>query len=129
MNHSQNIQKRVPCSGPDDRAHEGLVVEAGRKQLAGQLVGRADIEGERRKAVLALGHQPVEDLDRGGRDVGLAHAVLEDGDQRVRLVDAGGENAARAVILEGAADRLTPLASSAEASVSPGWPTSGGRRR
>ena len=89
----------------DHRAHEGLVVEAGRDQLAGELVGRADIEGERREAVLADDGQPVMDLEQRRRDVGLADVALQHRHQRVRLVDAGGKHAARAVVFERAAEQ------------------------
>jgi hypothetical protein len=43
----------------DDRAHEGLVVEAGAERLSGQLVGRHHVEGKRRIAVLASATRPL----------------------------------------------------------------------
>ena len=48
--------------------------------------------------------------------------------ERIRLLDARPNDAARAVIFEAAPDSLTPLASSAEASVSPASRDRPGRR-
>ena len=89
------------------RPHEGLVVEAGRKQRRGDVVDRADVEGERRPAVLRLGGQPVIELLHRGADIRrLARRVALDRDQRVRLLGAGRQDAARPVILERAADEM-----------------------
>src|SRR5690606_23588126 len=88
---------------PDDRPHEGLVVEACRDQATCQLVDGAEIQAERGKTVLADGFEPVEYLDGGGGDIRLPNIAAEDGDQRVGLVDAGRQHAAWPVIFEGTA--------------------------
>lgn len=89
------------------RPHEGLVVEAGREEGRHQVVDAADIEGQRREAVLRFDDHAVEDfLHRGTHVRLLAGAVARNVDQRVRLFGTGRENAARAVILERAADQM-----------------------
>src|SRR5262249_41411281 len=60
---------------------------------------------ERRPAVLALGDKPVVKLGHGGAGIGLGAHVSAEAHQRVRLLGPGGENAARPVILEAAADK------------------------
>jgi hypothetical protein len=51
--------------------------------------------------VLGRGRQPVEQLRRRGALVRLVRVALPEVDERVRLLRAGGDDAARAVILEG----------------------------
>jgi NaMN:DMB phosphoribosyltransferase len=51
--------------------------------------------------VLRRGRQPVEKLRRRGALVRLVGVALPEVDERVRLLPAGGDDAARAVILEG----------------------------
>ena len=88
------------------RPHEGLVVEAGDEEAREPVVHRADVEAQRRPAVLARGDQPVVELGRGRARVRLAPRAGAQFDQRVRLFRACREDAARAVILERAADQL-----------------------
>ena len=89
------------------RPHEGLVVEAGRKHRRGEVVDRADVEGERRPAVLRCRGQPVIELLHGGADIRrLARGVALDLDQRVGLFRAGRQDAARAMVFERAADEM-----------------------
>jgi len=83
------------------RPHEGLVVEAGREERRGEAVERADVEAERRPAVLRHGLQAVIELLHGGAHIGRdAPGIAADADQRVRLLRARAEHAARPVILE-----------------------------
>ncbi len=94
---------RLPERG---RPHEGLVVEAGREHRGQHAVDHAQrVEAQRRPAVLALRHQPVIQLDHGGAGVGLVPPAGPQLDQRVRLLRPGGEDAARPVVLEAAADQ------------------------
>mgnify|MGYP001225621626 CR=1 FL=1 len=87
------------------RPHEGLVVEAGAQERREQPVCRAEIEFERRPAVLARRVQPVMKLHDGGARVRRGAAVAPQGDQRVGLGRSGAQDAARAVVLEAAADQ------------------------
>ena len=89
------------------RPHEGLVVEAGGKERRHQVVDRADIEGERRPAVLGFDLHAVEDFLHRGAHVRLAAGgIARDVEQRVRLFRSGRQDAARAVILERAAEQV-----------------------
>ena len=89
------------------RPHEGLVVEAGREQRRQPVVHHADIAVQRRPAVLALRDQAVMERDGGRAHVrigrGLPRVQL---DQRVRLLRPRGQDAARSVVLEAAADHM-----------------------
>ena len=85
------------------RPHEGLVVEAGDEDRGGERVDGADVEVQRGPAVLALRGEPVIELDHGGPRVGLLAAALAQFDECIGLRRACGDDAARAVILEGAA--------------------------
>jgi hypothetical protein len=87
------------------RPHEGLVVEARAEEAREQAVHRADIEVERRPAVLARCGEPGIELLHRGTAVGLAPPAGADRHQRIGFRGAGGEDAARAVILEAAADQ------------------------
>ena len=89
------------------RPHEGLVVETGGEERRGEVVDRADVEGQRRPAVLRTRFQPLIQLLHGGAHVRrLAGRVPLDLDERVGLLGAGRQNAARPVILERAADQV-----------------------
>ena len=87
---------------PAPRPHEGLVVEAGGQQARGEIVDRTDVAFEGRPAVLARAREPVEELHLGGAQVGLGPPVPPEADQRVGLLGAGPQDAARAVVLEAA---------------------------
>ena len=89
----------------DHRPHEGFVVEARAEQFAAKLVRRAQIEGERGKAVLAQRLQAFVDFDLRCRDVRFAHISAQNGDQSIRLVNAGREQAARPVVFERTAEQ------------------------
>ncbi len=83
------------------RPHEGLVVEAGREQRAEPVVDRADIEGQRRPAVLAGRVEAVAQfLDRGTGVRLEAAGAAAGADQGIGLVGAGRDHAAGAVVLE-----------------------------
>ena len=83
------------------RPHEGLVVEACRQERRQQRVDRPDIEAAHRPGILARGHEPFVELDLGHAQVRrLPGAVSRHGGERVRLVGAGREQAARTVVLE-----------------------------
>ena len=84
---------------------EGLVVEPGRKKARKGAVHRAHVEIEAGPVVLALRAQPVEQLGCGGALVRLERRPLPETDQRVGFLGAAGDDAARAVILERAADQ------------------------
>ena len=86
------------------RPHERLVVEAGGEKRREPLGDGAGIEIDARPAVDAGRPQPVVEIDDGGRQVGLGVGAGFQLHQGVGLLDAGGEDAARAVILEAAAD-------------------------
>ena len=80
--------------------HEGLVVEPRREQRRDQIVDRQQIMTQRRETVLALGFQPVEQLGDGHPAVRLTLRPTAQSGERVRLLTACGEDAARAVIFE-----------------------------
>ena len=84
--------------------HEGLVVEAGRQEVAEQAVDRQHVEAERGPTVLARRLQPIVELHHGRFGVGLDPRTAAHGDQRARLLRAGGEHTAGSVILEAAAE-------------------------
>ena len=88
--------------------HEGLVVEAGREQRRQPVIHRHHVEGEGGPAVLARRLQPLVQLGHGGAGVGLVPGAGAHLDQRVRLLRTGAHDAARTMILEGAADQNAP---------------------
>ena len=88
------------------RPHEGLVVEAGRQEAAHELVDAERVALRAGPAIDAGGHQAVVKGDLGRscvRHRGRRGAEL---DQRVRLLDTGGDDAARPVVLEAASDEV-----------------------
>src|SRR5690606_12098415 len=95
----------VEHPGLPRRPHEGLVVEAGRDEGRGQLVERADVPLQRRPGMLAGGLEPVEQFRDRGTGVGLAPGAGPELDQGIRLFRSRREEAARPVILEGAAEQ------------------------
>ena len=83
------------------RPHEGLVVKPRRNEAADQAVHGADVERQVRPTILALGDEAVIQLYLGGAQIGrIARGVASDGDQSVRLVRSGAQNAARAMVFE-----------------------------
>ena len=92
------------------RPHEGLVIEAGAEQGREEIVDGAEVELERGPAILARGAEAIIKLDLGCAQVGShsAGSALER-DERVRLLGAGAENPARAVILERAPDEMKAI--------------------
>src|SRR5450759_1403656 len=56
----ERFVKRFPGAA---RPHKGFVVEAGRNEARKQAISSADVEGKARPAILALGLQPVIELD------------------------------------------------------------------
>src|SRR5690606_17478285 len=101
---AEHPEPRAP-ERADYRSHEGLVVEARRKQFANELVDRADVPGKRGKPVLALSHEAVMNLDHGGWNVRIAHLAPQDCDQGVRLVHACRKHAAGSMVFERTAER------------------------
>ena len=74
---------------------------------AKQIVERADIEAEAGPAVLAVGLEALVELDlRGAQVRGVARGIAPHRHQRVRLLGAGGQDAARPVVLERAPDEV-----------------------
>jgi hypothetical protein len=114
-------QRLVELLPEGRRPHEGLVVEAGAEERRQQLLTAPrskSSEGQRFwLAPPALNSSTI-----------VARVFGSGGAARRSVTSAFGssgrpsEDAARAVIFEAAADQLTPLASSAEASVSPAKP-------
>ena len=93
------------------RPEEGLVVKPSRQQRSGKPGRRAEVEAQRRKAVLAAGVQPVVQFHLRGAEIGRdppAHAPAPaiDGDQGVRLLRPGRQNAARAMVFERAPEEV-----------------------
>ena len=91
------------------RPHEGLVVEAGRQEGRDQVVCRQQVVAQRTPVVLAERFQPVEQFGDGRPRVRLAVGAGPQLDQRVGLFRAGGEDAARPVVLEAPADQADPV--------------------
>ena len=91
------------------RPHEGLVVEAGDEDRREQLVDRHEVVAQRRPAVLAGRFEAVIELGRGRLGVRLAARAAAQFDQRVGFFRAGGEQPARPVIFERAADQLDAI--------------------
>ncbi len=92
------------------RPHEGLVVEPGREERRQQVVDRADVEAAGRPAVLARGHEPVVELDLRGAQVRRHPGLVpRHGDERVGLVGAGRQDAARAVVFERPAEKMNAV--------------------
>ena len=86
-------------------AHEGLVVEPGRQERGER--GRRPPSRSRRsdgQRFWLVGLEPVEQLDWVARMFGSVRRTAAQRDERVRLLDAGREDAARPVVLEAAAD-------------------------
>ena len=105
------------------RPHEGLVVEARHEDRRQKIVDDADIGLERGPVILGRHRETIAGLDDGGAIVGIAapgalFGPPVDGEERVRLVRAMGENAPRPVIFDRPA-RCEPEASNIEATVSP----------
>ena len=88
------------------RPHEGLVVEPRREEALQDRIHRADIEFQRREAVLALGVKAVIELDLGGPKVRFGLGAATNADERVRLFRSDGNDAARTVVFEGTADKM-----------------------
>ncbi len=85
--------------------HEGLVVEACWQEGREVRGGGAEVEREAGPVVLAAGGQALVELGGGGPRIGLEAAALAEGDKRVGLLDAAGNDAARAMVLEGTTDQ------------------------
>ena len=102
------------CSLPDEvfidepglagRAHECLVVKAGREQLGKQSDRAQYVEAQRRPPVLAPGDEFVVQLHACSADVGNDAVPGLQCKQRIGLLDARRVNAARPVVLETARD-------------------------
>ena len=84
--------------------HERLVIEAGNQERREPAVDGTHIETQAGPAIERLCHQSVVELDQRRAAVGIEPPAFADGDQRVGLLDAGAHHAARAVVLEAAAD-------------------------
>ena len=86
------------------RPHERLVVEAGDEDRREERIDRSHIETDARPRILAPRHEPVEELRDGRAGIGLPARAAAQLDQGVRLLGSRGDDAARPVVLEGAAD-------------------------
>ena len=87
--------------------HEGLVCEAGADQRREDVVDRSKVEAERGPAVLAHRDEAVAKLDLGRAHVRReAPGAARDADERIRLLGAGRDDPARAVIFIGPAHEL-----------------------
>jgi hypothetical protein len=71
-----------------------------------KVVDRHDVEAERWPAILAVGDQSVEQLDRGGASIGLLARSAAQFDNRVGFFRTRGLDAARPMILEAAPDQV-----------------------
>ena len=92
------------------RPHEGLVVEAGDEKRRQHVVDRPHIEAERRPMVLRADGQAVDRLDARCPIVRIdAIPAAVDREQRVWLLGAVAEDAARPVILERTADEVDAI--------------------
>ena len=89
--------EHVLVLGPEEsRPHEGLVVEAGGQEAAGEAVGSLRVEPQRRPGVLRAHldtgrHQPVSAADVG---------FIPDLDHAARVMVTGRQQAARPVVLQ-----------------------------
>jgi hypothetical protein len=83
---------------------EGLVVEARRQDARARRRHRAEVEGEARPVVLAARDEALGERHGGRAGVRLEPGAGAEADEGVRLLDAGGEDAAGAMVLEAAAD-------------------------
>ena len=108
---------------PRARPHEGLVVEAGRKQPRGDVAQPPHVELERGPAVLAAGREPVVELDLRRLEVRLGSGSLADANERIGLFPPPAAKMPRGRwYLKLRPASRTPFASSAEARVSPPIP-------
>ena len=89
------------------RPFERLVVESRGQQRRQKIVDGAEIEAERRVMVLALGAQPVIQFELRAAQVRRPPRIVADHrDQRRRLVRAGCQHPARAMIFVRAPDQM-----------------------
>ena len=89
--------------------HEGLVVEAGRKEARDEAVDGAQVEADRRPAVDARRLQAVVELDLGGDVVGQRLGARPELHQRVGLLYAAADDPARPVVLEAPTDETNAV--------------------
>ena len=89
----------------ESRPFECLVIETGGEEAPQPGVDRAEIEGDRRPAVLTAGDQAVVQLDLRGAPVGFGVGAAFQLHQRIGLLGTGGEDSPGAVVLEAAADQ------------------------
>ena len=89
------------------RAHEGLVVEPGRQEGRQKVIDGAQIMAQRGPAVLRERFEAFIDFKLCGAHIGLGEGgIAAHLHERRRVLRAGAENAARAVILEAAGDEM-----------------------
>ena len=87
--------------------HESLVVEASGEQRRQQVVHRAHVELQRRPTVLAFGHEAFVEFHLRSAQVRRAtRSVAHHGHQGVGFFHAGGQQAARTVVLERTAHEM-----------------------
>ncbi len=97
--------ERLVDALPETRGpHEGFVVEAGGEERAEAAGGGKKIEAERWEAVLARRFEAGIEFLGGGLGVGLAAGAGAELDERARLLGAGRENPAGAMVFEGTAE-------------------------
>ena len=87
------------------RVDEGLVIKARGQKTRCMVVQHTHIEFKARPVVLAGGHQPVEQLGRGGALIGFQPRAAPQVDQRIRFFRPAGDDPARAMVFEAAANQ------------------------
>ena len=95
--------------GPARRAHESFVVEARHKKRRQQRVDRHQVKADRGPGVLGARHQAIVQLQNGGGDIGLLLGTTPHGQQRIGFFNAGGQYAARPVVLERATHQVNAV--------------------
>src|SRR5271166_1040451 len=96
-----------PVLAEDVRTHEHLVVEAGAEQRREAVVDRADVESERRPAVLAQSPKALIKLDLRRAQIGRKSAgSAPEADQRVGLFRAGADYSSRPMVFVRTPDQM-----------------------
>ena len=91
--------------GAPRRPHEGLVVKTRAEEAAARLQQRCHVESKRRPAVLAACDEPVTQYQLRCGHIRYDGRSLAHRHERIRLLGAHGEEAARAAILDAAPEQ------------------------
>src|SRR5579864_8645449 len=100
--HATNV--RLVSYPPSGRPLECLVIESGGQETRKEAGCGAEIEIDGRPAILAGCHQTFEEFDLRSSAVRLGARAQPELNQRIGLLGTDAEHAARAVVLETAAD-------------------------